>query len=40
MDITNYLTFIGALMAILNPIGNTAIYIGMTNQLKPSEQHK
>ena len=40
MDFTNYLTFIGALIAILNPIGNTAIYIGMTNQLKPSEQHK
>jgi len=40
MDFSNYLTFIGALIAILNPIGNTAIYIGMTSQLKPSEQHK
>jgi multiple antibiotic resistance protein len=36
----NYLTFIGALIAILNPIGNTAIYIGMTSQLERKEQHK
>jgi len=40
MTIANYLTFIGALIAILNPIGNTAIYIGMTSQLERKEQHK
>ncbi len=40
MTLENYLTFIGALIAILNPIGNTAIYIGMTSQLERKEQHK
>jgi multiple antibiotic resistance protein len=38
--IAPYLTFIGGLIAILNPIGNTAIYIGMTSQLEPHEQKK
>ena len=40
MTLDNYLTFIGALIAILNPIGNTAIYIGMTSQMEAREQHK
>ena len=39
-QISPYLTFIGGLIAILNPIGNTAIYIGMTSQLQRHEQHK
>lgn len=32
-----YLTFFIALLVILNPIGNAAIYIGMTSENKPHE---
>ena len=35
-----FITFIVGMVAILNPIGNTAIYIGMTSELKRSTQHK
>ena len=34
------ITFIVGMIAILNPIGNTAIYIGMTSELKHSTQNK
>jgi len=37
---TNYITFIVGMIAILNPIGNTAIYIGMTSTFKRSTQHR
>lgn len=37
---STYITFIVGMIAILNPIGNTAIYIGMVNDLKPSTQNK
>ncbi len=35
-----FITFIVGMIAILNPIGNTAIYIGMTSGLKRKTQHK
>ncbi len=34
------ITFIVGMVAILNPIGNTAIYIGMTSELKRATQNK
>ena len=36
----DYITFIVGMVAILNPIGNTAIYIGMTSGLKTKTQNK
>ncbi len=40
MDITIYLTFAISMFAVLNPIGNAALYIGMTSQYSPGKQKK
>mgnify|MGYP003951478771 CR=1 FL=1 len=37
---STYITFIVGMIAILNPIGNTAIYIGMTSGMKRKTQNK
>lgn len=40
LDTTQLLTFGIGLLAIMNPIGNAAIYIGMVADRTPQQQHK
>lgn len=40
MDWSIYMTFFVAMLAIMNPIGNLAIFIGLTSSLSKAEQHK